>query len=113
MPAEQHLTQEGPAFTTRSLLLGCLCVFGVSAGATYGTLYLKGSFMALGTSMPGAVFLLFLLTFLINPLLKLVHPPLGLRPRSGRQGAILSWYRAPIVCGWGRNFPGAGGRCSG
>jgi hypothetical protein len=79
VPAEQHLTQEGPAFTTRSLLLGCLCVFGVSAGATYGTLYLKGSFMALGTSMPGAVFLLFLLTFLINPLLKLVHPPLGLR----------------------------------
>lgn len=78
MSTEQPV-QDGPAFTGRALLLGCICAFCISAGAVYGTLYLKGSFMALGTSMPGAVFLLFLLAFLVNPLLKLVHPRLGLR----------------------------------
>ena len=34
--------------------------------------------MALGTSMPGAVFLLFVLTLILNPLLKLIHPRAGL-----------------------------------
>ena len=63
-----------PAFTVKSVLSGCLGAFCVSAGATYGTLYLHGSFMALGTSMPGPVFLLFVLRLFINPLLKLIHP---------------------------------------
>jgi len=34
--------------------------------------------MALGTSMPGAVILLFVLTLMVNPLLKLIHPRVGL-----------------------------------
>jgi uncharacterized membrane protein YeaQ/YmgE (transglycosylase-associated protein family) len=55
-----------PAFTIKSVLVGCIGAFSVSAGAAYGTLYLHGSFMALGTSMPGAVFLLFLLGLFIN-----------------------------------------------
>ena len=71
-----------PAFTVKSVLVGCAGAFSVSAGAAYGTLYLHGSFMALGTSMPGAVFILFLLTLFINPLLKLVHPRLGLNRRE-------------------------------
>ena len=61
-------------FTARALLIGCLGAFGVSAGSAYGTFYLQGSFMALGTSMPAAVFLLFLFTLFINPLLKTIHP---------------------------------------
>jgi hypothetical protein len=69
---------EASAFTIKSVLVGCLGAFGVSAGAAYGTLYLHGSFMALGTSMPGAVFLLFVLGLIINPLLKLIHPRAGL-----------------------------------
>ena len=71
-----------PAFTVKSVLVGCAGAFSVSAGAAYGTLYLHGSFMALGTSMPGAVFILFLLTLFINPLLKLVHPRWGLNRRE-------------------------------
>ena len=71
-----------PAFTVKSVLVGCAGAFSVSAGAAYGTLYLHGSFMALGTSMPGAVFILFLLTLFINPLLKLIHPRLGLNRRE-------------------------------
>ena len=61
---------------------GYLGAFCVSAGATYGTLYLHGSFMALGTSMPGPVFLLFVLRLFINPLLKLMHPRAGLNRPS-------------------------------
>ena len=70
------------AFTPRAILTGCLGAFGVSAGAAYGTQYIQGSFMALGTSMPGAVFLLFVLTLFINPLLKSIHPGAGLNRRA-------------------------------
>ena len=62
-----------------------MCAFAVSAGASYGTLYLQGSFMAYGTSMPAAVFLLFALTLLVNPFLTLIHP----RARLTRQELLV------------------------
>ena len=69
----------GPsAFTPKALLLGCLFTFFVAAGDAYGVFYLRGSYMTLGTSTVGALFLLFLLAGLINPLLKLIHPRAGL-----------------------------------
>ena len=69
----------GEAFTPRAFLLGTGCAAFIGAGVAYSTLYLQGSFMALGFGTVGAVFLLFLLSGLINPLLKLVWAPLGLR----------------------------------
>ena len=66
------------AFTPKALLLGCLCTFFVAAGDSYGVFYLRGSYMTLGTSTVGALFLLFFLAGLINPLLKWVHPRAGL-----------------------------------
>jgi len=65
-------------FTPRAILLGCIFSFFIGAGVAYGTFYLHGSFMALGTSTVGAIFLLFVLTGLVNPLFKLIHPRLGL-----------------------------------
>ncbi|MDE2736268.1 MAG: hypothetical protein OXI72_17870, partial [Gemmatimonadota bacterium] len=65
-------------FTPKALLLGCLFAFFVTAGDSYGVFYLRGSYMTLGTSTVGALFLLFFLAGLINPLLKLVHPRAGL-----------------------------------
>ena len=65
-------------FTPKALLLGCLFTFFVAAGDSYGVFYLRGSYMTLGTSTVGALFLLFFLAGLINPLLKLVHPRAGL-----------------------------------
>ena len=70
------------AFTAKALLTGCVCAFTVSAGAAYGTMYIQGSFMALGTSLPGAVVLLFFLAGLINPILKTIHPKAGLNRRE-------------------------------
>ena len=87
---------EAPAFTVKSVLVGCLGAFSVSAGAAYGTLYLHGSFMALGTSMPGAVFLLFVLGLIINPLLKLIHPRAGLNRRELLVVYIMMVMASPI-----------------
>ena len=84
------------AFTPRAILTGCLGAFGVSAGAAYGTNYLQGSFMALGTSMPGAVFLLFVLTLFINPLLKTIHPSAGLNRRELLVVYIMMVMASPI-----------------
>jgi hypothetical protein len=41
----------------------------IGVGVPYGTLILRGSYMDLDFSTPGAIFLLFVLTALINPLL--------------------------------------------
>ena len=87
---------ETPAFTVKSVLVGCVGAFSVSAGAAYGTLYLHGSFMALGTSMPGAVFLLFVLGLFINPLLKLIHPRAGLNRRELLVVYIMMVMASPI-----------------
>jgi len=87
---------EPSAFTPRAILTGCVGAFCVSAGAAYGTLYLHGSFMALGTSMPGAIFLLFVLTLLINPLLKLLHPRLGLNRQELLLVYIMMVMASPI-----------------
>ncbi len=66
------------AFTPKALILGSLFTFFVAAGDSYGVFYLRGSYMTLGTSTVGALFLLLFLAGLINPLLKLVHPRAGL-----------------------------------
>ena len=75
------------AFTPKALILGCLFTFFVAAGDSYGVFYLRGSYMTLGTSTVGALFLLFFLAGLVNPLLKLVHPRAGLN-----RGEILLIY---------------------
>jgi len=66
------------AFTPKAILLGCLFTVGVAAGDAYGVFYLRGSYMTLGTSTVGALFLLLVLAGLINPLLKLATPRAGL-----------------------------------
>ena len=66
------------AFTPKAILLGCLFTFVVAAGDAYGVFYLRGSYMTLGTSTVGALFLLLVLAGLINPLLKLATPRAGL-----------------------------------
>ena len=58
-PSDEGAPQ-GPAFTPRALLLGCICAAAIGAGAAYATIFLQGSFMAFGFSTVGAVFLLFI-----------------------------------------------------
>ena len=93
---DQKHIEEGSAVTLRAVMLGSVCSFCIAAGASYGTHYLQGSFMALGTSMPGAIFLMFVLTLLINPLLKLIHPRAGLRRRELLVVYIMMVMASPI-----------------
>ena len=83
-------------FTPRAILLGCIFSFFIAAGVAYGTFYLHGSFMALGTSTVGALFLLFVLTGLVNPLFKLIHPRLGLNRRELLLIYIMMVMASPI-----------------
>ena len=68
---EPTVEETGSAFTLRAFALGTFLAAFIGGGIAYSTLYLQGSFMALGFSTVGAVCLLALLTGLINPLLKL------------------------------------------
>ena len=65
-------------FTAKALLVGVVACVCVSVGSAYASMWIKGSFMAKGTSVPGAVFLLFVLTAFLNPLLNRIHPRIGL-----------------------------------
>lgn len=58
-----------PAFTPRAWLLGAIGALIVGLGVPYGTLILRGSYMDLDFSTPGAIFVLFVFTALLNPLL--------------------------------------------
>ena len=82
---------EGSAFSARAFLLGTLLAAFIGGGVAYSTLYLQGSFMALGFSTVGAVCLLLLLTGLVNPLLKLC----GLQ--GLRRGELLLVYIMAVM----------------
>jgi len=65
--------------TLRSLITGALMAFAISVGAPYGNTVLRGSYLALDFSTAGAIFLFFILVFLIHTLLGLIHPRLSFR----------------------------------
>lgn len=56
--------------TRRGILIGCLGALAVGVGGTYAVFVLRGSFMDLDFSTPGAVFLLFVLVAGPNLLLR-------------------------------------------
>ena len=72
-------TQRNP-FGWRAFFVGSLGALAVGAGCPYGSLVLKGSYMDLDFSTPGAIFLLFVLTALINPALARLRPRWALTP---------------------------------
>ena len=65
--------------TLRSLTTGALMALAISVGAPYSNTVLRGSYMALDFSTAGAIFLFFILVFLIHTLLGLVNPRLSFR----------------------------------
>ena len=69
-------------FTVRAVLAGSLLSLCLAAGAPYGNMVLRGSYMALDFSTPGAIFLFFILVGILNGALGLAWPPLALRRRE-------------------------------
>jgi len=52
--------------TWRAVLVGALCVVFISIGAPFGSIKMRGSYMALDFSLPAAVFTMFLLSLLVS-----------------------------------------------
>lgn len=70
------------AFTPRAWILGVVGALLLGLGVPYGTLVLRGSYMDLDFSTPGAIFVLFLFTALLNPLLFRLGRRLALTSRE-------------------------------
>ncbi len=60
-------------FSYKGLAIGALLSLCIGIGAPYAVIMLQGSFMAINSSMPGAIFLFFLLAFGINGLFLLLR----------------------------------------
>lgn len=54
-------------FTWKGVLVGAAFSFFIGVGAPYGEIMLQGSYMALNSSSPAAVFSFFLITFFLFP----------------------------------------------
>ncbi len=99
-----YIDRAEPTFTVRAVVAGTCLAGLLSAGATYGTCYLQGSFMALGTSTVGALFLLFLLTACVNPLLRLAVPALALGRRELLLVYIMMVMASPLASFFAAGF---------
>jgi hypothetical protein len=65
--------QPRPAFTWKGVLVGAVFSFFIGVGAPYGEIMLQGSYMALNSSSPAAIFSFFLITLFLNALLALIR----------------------------------------
>ncbi|MSR82561.1 MAG: hypothetical protein EXS58_06490 [Candidatus Latescibacteria bacterium] len=81
------LADQAQGLTWRGLGLGCFLSFFLAIGDPYGNMIIRGSYMALDFSTPGALFLFLVLTGLLNLFFKL----------AGR-GKTASLVFAGLVC---------------
>ena len=83
----------------RAVLLGLLFCFGIAAGEPFGVLVLQGSPMGADFSTGAALFLFFLLTFLLNPIARLLT---GSGLRRGELATIyIMMIVATAIPSWG------------
>jgi hypothetical protein len=61
--------QSRSPFTWKGIAVGAVLSLLVGIGAPYGIIFLQGSYMALNSSSPGAIFLFFFFTLVVNTLL--------------------------------------------
>ena len=65
-------------FTVKGLVVGSLFALFVGVAAPYGSIIMHGSWWGLNPSAPGAIFLFFIFTFLINTLIGVIGRPFAL-----------------------------------
>ena len=82
---EQAEAEQSASFTWRGFVVGALLALGIGVGAPYAVIMLQGSFMALNSSSPGAIFLFFILVIGVNTLLRVLGRSLAL----GRADLVL------------------------
>ena len=79
--ASLHKKDTNP-FSLKAVGLGALLSLGIALGAPYANMVIRGSYMALDFSTPGAIFLFFVLTGGLNVFLGLLSPTLALSRRE-------------------------------
>ena len=82
---EQAAAEQPASFTWRGFAVGALLALGIGVGAPYAVIMLQGSYMALNSSSPGAIFLFFVLVVVVNTLLRALGRGLAL----GRADLVL------------------------
>ena len=82
---EQSAAEQTASFTWRGFAVGALLALCIGVGAPYAVIMLRGSFMAINSSSPGAIFLFFLLVVGVNTLLRALGRGLAL----GRADLVL------------------------
>ena len=82
---EQAAVEQTTSFTWRGFAVGALLALCIGVGAPYAIIMLQGSFMALNSSSPGAIFLFFVLVVVVNTLLRALGRGLAL----GRADLVL------------------------
>ncbi len=82
---DQAAAQQPTSFTWRGFAVGALLALGIGVGAPYAVIMLQGSYMALNSSSPGAIFLFFVLVVGVNTLLRALGRGLAL----GRADLVL------------------------
>ena len=73
-----RLTLAGRGVTLRAVLVGALLTAALTAGEPYGVMVVHGSAMCADFSTGGAIFLFFLLIFVVNGTLRRLRPSVGL-----------------------------------
>ncbi|MFH1567423.1 MAG: DUF6785 family protein [Gemmatimonadota bacterium] len=80
------------AFSARAIAVGAGLSLCLAAGAPYGNMVLRGSYMALDFSTPGAIFLFFILVGIANAALRALRPSAALE-----RGELLVVYIMMIM----------------
>ena len=78
--------------TMRAFWVGSFLSFFLAVGAPYGNMIIRGSYMALDFSTPGAIFLFLVLIGLLNVLFKVAASPLGAAVWALVSCALYSFY---------------------
>ncbi|MEW6755887.1 MAG: DUF6785 family protein [Candidatus Latescibacterota bacterium] len=87
-------TKLRPGVTWRSLLAGSVMAAMISAGAPYGNMVLRGSYMTIDFSTAGALFLLFFFILALHTGLGLIHPRLALRSEE----LVVAYIMGIVAC---------------
>jgi hypothetical protein len=99
-------------YTFKAFFIGSVFAAALAAGAPYGNMVLRGSYLTQDFSTPGAFFLFFVLVGVLNAPLKLLSPTLGLNRAelivvysmmliaSAITTCGLSEYLLPIMTSW-------------
>ena len=97
-PSVSTSPQAGPAPVAlnlpRAFIWGSLMALGIGLGVPYGTLILRGSYMDLDFSTPGAIFLLFIVTALLNPAFRFLGKRLALTSHE----LIIAYTMTLLAC---------------